>query len=381
MKFISFFLARLSAHPVLPGMVLPIGLAFLGPMLAAGLRWPGLCWGAACGGMTAALLTRASRLRRKAVPALPAGPATAEIPSASADRLGRAVVPLWMGQTASAKGQTEEAVTSLAARFAGMQRTLRDAVGTAGIAGAQRLQGILRDGDRALCGVLEELEQALRAREELLHRIQELAGLTEQLQQMSEEVAGIANQTNLLALNAAIEAAHAQGYGKGFAVVAHEVRKLSERSEATGNAITAKATGVSEALARTFKAAQVFAERDAQVIQRCAGIIRRVVNHSGEAAEDLAVSAGRLEDVTSRVEGEIADILLHLQFQDRVCQILESVILDMEKFASRPDGVPSAPDAERWLAEMELGYTTVEQEALHRGKEAEAPSASEVTFF
>ncbi|HWQ08377.1 MAG TPA: methyl-accepting chemotaxis protein, partial [Holophaga sp.] len=280
------------------------------------------------------------------------------------------------GQAASAKGQTEEAITSLVKRFADMQRTLKDVVGTAGVQGAHRLQEVLGDGDRALTGVLEELEQALRAREELLQRIQDLAGFTEQLQQMSEEVAGIANQTNLLALNAAIEAAHARGYGKGFAVVANEVRMLSERSEATGNAITEKATSVSEALARTFTAALAFAERDAQVIQRCENIIRRVVSHSGSAAEDLAVSACRLEEVTTRVEAEISDILLNLQFQDRVSQILESVIHDMEKFASGPDA-----DADHWLAEMEQGYTTAEQRAIHHGDEAEAPSASEVTFF
>jgi methyl-accepting chemotaxis protein len=218
-------------------------------------------------------------------------------------------------------------------------------------------------------------------RSEHLQRINQLAGFTEELSEMSEEVASIASQTNLLALNAAIEAAHARELGKGFAVVAEEVRKLSERSGTTGNQITQRVEAVNRVLQETLSATTAFHAQESAMLLESEQTIHAVLAQFGAAAETLSQSTERLEAVNTQVRGEVSETLVHLQFQDRVSQILQSVVTDMEKFLARMEGHPSALDVDRWMTELASTYTTFEQAAIHRGQQAGIPTESEVTFF
>jgi methyl-accepting chemotaxis protein len=82
--------------------------------------------------------------------------------------------------------------------------------------------------------------------------------------------------------------------------------------------------------------------------------------------------------------GEIADVLVALQFQDRVNPIPIHVQDDMAKLEQRIDAgglQGEAAEANTWLEELSRTYTTAEQRALHYGAPQAAAAASEVTFF
>jgi len=363
-------------------------LAFLAAWAASGFGW----LGAGLGLVPALLILLLGRSRARAGSSGPSStPVSAQMmapqarepePSAAdLERVASRIVPLWAGQTAQARAQMEDAVTSLAGRFAGMQANLRAALQATGLESNRSLQSTIEAGAGALAGVIKDLEEAARARGAVLDKIQDLAAITEQLQEMSEEVAAIATQTNLLALNAAIEAAHAQGLGRGFAVVADEVRKLSMRSGETGNAITSKVAWVNKALTDALKATQTFAQRDTDMIRRAETTINGVVRDFQAGAGELSESAHRFEGVGAQLGAEISGTLVHLQFQDRVGQILQSVVADMEKFSHRLEHHPAGLQADQWLRELESTYTTSEQQALHHGQQSTASDDSEITFF
>lgn len=304
-----------------------------------------------------------------------------ETSNAHMERLTQAIVPLWAGQTDHARLETEQAINALTGRFSAIQRELKDAAGAASVESADGIRQAITEGERSLSSIVTALESGQIARTEHLHKIGQLASFTHELSEMSAEVAAIATQTNLLALNAAIEAAHARELGKGFAVVADEVRKLSERSGATGNLIGQRIEALNRVLQETIQNTEAFHAQETATIHTSEQTIQEVIARFAEAASTLAQSTEHLEAVNTRVQGEVSETLVHLQFQDRVGQILQNVVQDMEKFLSRTGGNPSALEVDRWLAELASTYTTSEQTAIHRGEKVQTSTDSAITFF
>jgi len=361
-----------------------VGLGALGPVLLSGGRGAGWAWGVGFAGLGVWFLRKGAPAAAEAPAEAPPGP----VPSSSSELaptfpLATAVVPLWRSNAQAVHDQTEEAITNLTARFAGMQKQLVDAVG-AGEQGAElNLQGVIAENQKQLEDVVSRLEEAQAQRTALLEQVGELAGFTEQLHQMSSEVTAIANQTNLLALNAAIEAAHAREHGKGFAIVAEEVRKLSERSGRAGQQITEKIQWMDDSLRKTLEAVHAFDTRDAALIRNTEFTIQEVVSSFDIASRMLAASAAHLQQVNGEVQTEVQGAIFSLQFQDRVGQILRNVIRDMQKFETQ-EGVHSLGEAEvrAWIRDLERTYTTTEERRTQGGPASgSASDESDITFF
>lgn len=296
-------------------------------------------------------------------------------------QIGREILPVWARQAENARHQTEESISGLTLQFSTLQQELRQVSGGAGVEKAENMAQVLAQGQVALGGLIVALREARTSRTGFLSQIADMAQTITSLEDMSAEVAAIANQTNLLALNAAIEAAHAREHGKGFAVVADEVRKLSERSGETGLKITQQVAGVSKTLDDNLASARAFAERDEAFIQEAEEKIHSVVSDFRLVAEELSTSAQGMATANATVQQGISEALVHFQFQDRVSQILQTVVLDMEKLSGLLQKSPSDLELDRWLANLERTYTTQEQIAIHRGIHTEAPASSEITFF
>jgi len=218
--------------------------------------------------------------------------------------------------------------------------TLRDVTESS----ARSLTGLAQEThqlDRALGGGVEIIDResaradlAVRAAQDAVARVAELAESTQGIMKAVDAIRSIAKQTNLLALNATIEAARAGDAGKGFIIVAGEVKNLAAQSADTSSEIERTVGDIQQRLTSTTEAIQTI-ETEARNIHRTmadvAQEVARARNHGTEAARaaDQAVTQG--EGVTQ----ESAEI-------DQLASKLGSAMTSVAQVGAEVEGIIQA---------------------------------------
>ncbi len=310
---------------------------------------------------------------------------------AGLDQLCLGVLPVWNAQLELVRSHTEDAALSLTGRFSEISDRLRASVAQADGSGDgqhEPLLVLLQEAQQELDSIISQMQSALASKATLMQEVTQLSSHTVALRQMAKDVGDIANQTNLLALNAAIEAARAGEVGRGFAVVADEVRKLSTLSAETGKQIAGTVETVNRAIDETLKVSREYADQDSALVNTSSEVIGHVISRFGQAATQLSEASETMRAESTAVRQEVDDVLVALQFQDRVNQAINHVNADLKKLEmnileSQQDA--HAIDATQWLADLSKTYTMPEQYLAHSGQAvgstAKNSSASEITFF
>lgn len=263
------------------------------------------------------------------------------------------VLPAWQQHVGIVKAQTEDAVTNLTSSFAKVLDQFDLAgIGQAGAAQDQEVRTIalLDLCERELQPVVQSLSSMIEGKDKLLINVRSLAQQTLELRTMAADVGSIAAQTNLLALNAAIEAARAGEMGRGFAVVAQEVRMLSQRSAETGKMIGERVGEISQIMTVTLNNAEEATQDDKHAVSLSGELVEHVLGH----VRRLGTSADAMHKHGMVVRKEVEQLLIAMQFQDRVSQILEGAqnnMALMEQGLANLDAEP-LPSAEEWLHEF-----------------------------
>jgi methyl-accepting chemotaxis protein len=296
------------------------------------------------------------------------------------------ILPVWQNHVVSVKTQTEEAVSQLIVSFGSLIRQFDDA-GFGGHSGQEQSAqhsttiNLLNLCRQELQPVIDHLHEMIESKNELLEGIRGLAESTADLKDMAHSVGVIAAQTNLLAINASIEAARAGEHGRGFAVVAGEVRRLSLMSADTGKTITERVNQIAETVKTTLKSAQKVNETDRVALHKSGQVVKDVLGHVqnlGDAAETM-----RSQGVVIR--NDVENLLVTLQYQDRVSQMLAVLDRDINKLLLVIDEGKGLPTTSEWLNELEKYYTMKDQQHSHVQSRSAAsstePQDADITFF
>ncbi len=270
------------------------------------------------------------------------------------------ILPAWQHHVSAVKSQTESAVMKLTTSFS----QVLEQFDLAGIGSNSNKEGsetisLLALCERELQPVVGSLTVVIEGKDTMLANIRHLANETRALQDMAADVGSIAAQTNLLAINAAIEAARAGESGRGFAVVAAEVRKLSQRSAETGQRIATRVKEVTAVMAQTMNSAEEANQQDRLAVSLSGSIVEDVLNH----VRAMGASADSMQKHGTIVRREVENLLMAMQFQDRVSQILSLASDDMQRMRDTLKTTPlqDLPTAEEWMGEFSKTYTMEDQ--------------------
>ncbi|MCG2803724.1 MAG: methyl-accepting chemotaxis protein [Cellulomonas sp.] len=295
------------------------------------------------------------------------------------------VLPVWSAHVESSRHQMEDAVGGLSVQFAGIVTDLDVALSSTGDGGQAR---VFDESRARLGGVVRTLDAALAMKQRTLTDLRTLLALNDEMTTMTAEVKRISAQTHLLALNAAIEAARLGSAGKAFAVVAVEVRHLADQSAGTSDRIAAKAAEVGAAIDAVLAGAQHSSAQEQVAVETANDDVHTVLADLQAVVTRLQDSSDRLTGAASNIKGEVAESVVALQFQDRICQMLEHLKDSMDSVPDLFRGdeqeswlEPVAPDSDGVLRAMESSFTMRDESTTHASGTTAAVPDSEITFF
>ncbi len=302
-------------------------------------------------------------------------------------RLLASILPVWLHHVGTVKSQTEEAVNQLATSFSSISEQF-EVAGFKGtnVSTTERQDttiSLLTLCERQLQPVIRSMTSILDGKDALLASVRELSKATSELQDMATGVGSIAAQTNLLAINAAIEAARVGVAGRGFAVIAKEIRSLSQMSAETAKQVTERMAHVTQIMKSTVEAAANASAHDKIAIELSGSVIEDVLTH----VRALSVDAEKMRAQGGIIRNDIENLILNLQFQDRVSQIISVIDSDVSRLRDVIDGDSNVPEPDAWLSDLQHHYTMDDQR--HGSASCEtgpatrqaAPEVAETVFF
>lgn len=300
-----------------------------------------------------------------------AAPTLSPVPSAPVDgqaslaALLREVLPVWQGNVQLARAQTQSAIDGLTARFVGIHERLSGALDPARHGANGEILQTVQHAAEQLGSIASALEGMLASRQLLVTKFDSLMAANDEIRRLAQQNEQLAGQTGVTDL-----LSDEQSW-----------QELAERSAENSRQIAARAKSARQQIMAAIGANGDAAASTDGVAENSRAVIDQIIADFRHSAMKLTTTVEALEDEGREVDREVCDILVHLQFQDRISQILDHVQQDILRLRSAAIEAQALPSPQQWLAELEKTYTTQEQRQIHAGQQGHPVPPSQVDFF
>ncbi|TAN66791.1 MAG: hypothetical protein EPN17_13130 [Methylobacter sp.] len=247
------------------------------------------------------------------------------------ERLLLTISPILSQHVMASREHTEQEIISLTSRFSGMVNDLKQIVDSADntLNGQHdHLESITNTTRDLLQPVLESLRRIHQVEHGVMGEIQKLSGYMSGLNATAAEVHNLAGQINRLANEASSVGE------QGFAVVAGNARKLADDALQIDQRLTNNATDIIAAVNATVTVSESAGQVDDSTLFQAETNINQTLSQLRLALIHYRDDIEALRNNAEQIRGEINNVLVALQFQDRVSQILTQVennLLNLQK--------------------------------------------------
>lgn len=310
------------------------------------------------------------------------------------ERLSLELFPIWKRQIDTSVEQGVQSIDAMTLKFSHLAVNLQQVLANLDISKTtSAVSEALNEDKKSLEELFRDLAAMLVSSEKMAVDMESLKFLSKELDDMALQVSKLAGQTNMLSLNAALEAARIGEKGRNFALVADEVRMLSTQTAETSQGIGDQVGNLGCALRDLLHKIEASQTTDAAELSEGEEALYQVMDELGSQARILQTEGKELLSLGQEMTAEIEELLIALQFQDRVSQILRQVGISLESIhvqvseqaQQRAHGqLPKPLDVDKFLAEMTSGYATVEQHRNHANDDStmlDAAESGEISFF
>ncbi|MFZ2403841.1 MAG: methyl-accepting chemotaxis protein [Methylobacter sp.] len=298
------------------------------------------------------------------------------------ERLLLTISPILSQHVMVSREHTEQEIISLTNRFAGMVNELQQIVDSTDnvLEGRQHyhLDSVINTSRDLLQPVLESLRQIHQVEQDVRGELHKLSGHMDGLRSIAADAHNLTGQINLLALSATNETPLA---GEP---VAGNARKLADDSLQIDQRLDNKVNDIIAAINAALTLSESSAQVDDSTLFQAETNIDQTLSHLSLALTHYRDDVEALRNNAEQVRGEINNVLVALQFQDRVSQILTQVennLLNLQKTiekiqqqGSNRDGNMLQVDAA--VEHIEENYKSVSS-LPNRGQD----SSDDLTFF
>jgi methyl-accepting chemotaxis protein len=315
-----------------------------------------------------------------------AGKSAAQAAAEGTTLMASQLVPVWKRHIEASRDAAEKGVGGLLQSFSnlsdGLSEAARHAEKLTPSVSVGSTEEALEENAEALDALLEPMRTSRAERNAMVAEMLACSDRLAELGRVSKEVRELARHTNLVAFNASIEANRAGQSGSGFAVVAQEVRALAARSGEAGQRIHDQLNAITARIDRLRRQAELTTVSDEELDLMARSRARAVASALITRLAANVRGSRELREAALRMNGELEQIFMNFQFQDRLTQMLDILGRDMGRFAEWVQSNPTAThtDVADWLAALESSYTMEEQRTFHHGNVAIERSAA-VEFF
>jgi methyl-accepting chemotaxis protein len=168
-------------------------------------------------------------------------------------------------------------------------------------------------------------------------------------------------------------------------VVADEVRALSIRSAASGQQMKATIDTIVQAINTAVSAVEDNTKTEIKMINSSEETIDEVANTFEELAIKLSTASAMMQDMANATQHKIGNVIVSLQFQDRVSQVvgsidhsLKTVAIEIQQLDDRVKSDSHVSDLlDNWLQTLRASYTMSEQNDVHASGAINTHSSSE----